>query len=80
MVVPKSKHLIIEKSIKKFNERQRIQAVIKFAIEPPIVLLGLISRANFFVNFGPTCEATKSPDKTVIKYIKTKYQALFSSK
>ena len=73
-------HFKIEKSIKIFNERQIKHAVIRFAIAPPIVLFGLISSANFFVNFGPIFEAIKSPRRTAQKYVNIICQASISLK
>ena len=49
IIVPRNKHFTIEKSMKNFSETQIRQDVIRFAIAPPTVLLGLISGANFIV-------------------------------
>ena len=64
---PNNKHFKIGKFIKNFKERQTKQALIKLATAPPIVLFGLTSGANFFVNFDPTIDAIKSPIKTATK-------------
>ena len=76
ITIPKNKVSSIEKFTTNTSEEQIMQDVIKFAIAPPIVLFGLISGANFLVNFGPTFEAMKSPNRTAKKYAKIIYQYL----
>ena len=67
MIVPSIKQFKTEQLINNFKERHITIAVIRFAIAPPIVLFGLISGANFLVNFGPIFEAMKSPKRTAQK-------------
>lgn len=73
---PNNKLSNIVKLTVNISVEQIRQEVVKLAIAPPIVLLGLISGANFFVNLGPIFDATKSPKRMAKKYASIIYQHL----